>query len=169
MFTAVRVAAPRKSRLPRGRRLVLVDIENVVGGAVASAASVHWAREQVAGLVGLEEHDHVVIGTCHRGLLTVGGSWTDVRYVVGSGPDGADLALLEVLEENIAERFADLVLVSGDGIFTDAVAALGGQGVKVLVVAHPDGLSRRLAMAATESALFDERWNAHRGIPGGAA
>jgi len=65
-----------------------------------------------------------------------------------SGRDGADRALLEVLAENIAARFAEVVLVSGDGIFADAIAAVAGQGIHTTVIAHRDGLSRRLELAA---------------------
>jgi hypothetical protein len=69
--------------------------------------------------------------------------------VVGSGPDGADLALLEVLAEHDVEgRFDAVVVASGDGIFTDAVSELAGMGLSTLVISRPEALSRRLRLAA---------------------
>jgi uncharacterized LabA/DUF88 family protein len=70
--------------------------------------------------------------------------------VVRSGADGADLALIEVLTgEHVHERFDEVVLVSGDGIFVEAVEKLEGTGVHVTVVADRESCSKRLRLAAT--------------------
>lgn len=157
MFTQTAVALPQKKRSLRGRRLVVVDIENVVGGAVMTteqAVGAHLAVEQVAGLSGTEQ---VVLGTSHFGAVPAGLGWPGSRLVVRSGQDGADLALLEVLiEERIGERFDEVVLVSGDGIFTEVVTALGAAGVEVTVVAHAGRCSKRLRMAAARSLVLAE-------------
>lgn len=139
--------SPQK-RTAGQRRIVLVDIENVVGGSAAVHDNAAWARAAVERIVSVRADDHVVVGGGASGLLDVGCAWTHVRYVIGSGLDGADLALLEVLGENIAARFTEVVLVSGDGIFTDAVAVFAGLGVHTTVIAHREGLSRRLELAA---------------------
>ncbi len=133
---------------PTQRQLFVVDIENVIGGAATEADAVRWAKAVITDAVAVRPGDHVVVGISHAGLLTTGCAWTDLRYVVGSGLDGADRALLEVLEERVAERYTHVVLVSGDGIFTDAVARLAAAGVETTVVAHPAKLSNRLRLAA---------------------
>lgn len=138
------------------RRIVLVDIENVVGGSSALRERIMWAREAVEECILLRPGDQVVVGVAPAGLVDVACAWTHVRYVMQSGIDGADLVLLEVLAENIADRFAEVVLVSGDGIFADAVAALASQGVRTTVVAHADGLSRKLELAANEVRFLPE-------------
>jgi len=130
------------------RRMVLVDIENVVGGSAEVGEHIGWAKATVGRLVSARPGDHVVVGCGPSGLLELGCTWTHVRYVVRSGRDGADLALLEVLEENIARRFTELVFVSGDGIFADAIGGLAARGIRTTVVAHRDGLSRVLELAA---------------------
>jgi NYN domain len=156
MSTSTAVALPQKKRSLRGRRLVVVNIENMVGGAVLTieqAVGAHLALKEVAALNGSE---HVVIGTSHVGVVSTGLGWRGPRLVVRSGENGADLALLEVLmEERVEERFDEVVLVSGDGIFTEVVAALGAAGVDVTVVAHPGRCSRRLRSAARRTVLFD--------------
>lgn len=81
-----------------------------------------------------------------RRLLVV-----DIDLRVRSGENGADLELLDVIErEGIEHRFDELALVSGDGIFTDAVARLGACGVKVTVAAWPESLSKCLRLAASK-------------------
>ena len=155
MFSPRADALPLKKRALRGRRLVAVDIENVVGGAVMNVGQAVNARLCVSTAVGLRGDEQVVIGTSHAGMLSAGLGWTGSRLVVRSGENGADLALLDVLSEDVEQRFDQLVLVSGDGIFTDAVVALGAAGVRVVVVARREACSRRLRMAADRTLYID--------------
>jgi hypothetical protein len=116
-----------------------------------------WARYQIQEAIGLQDHEQVVIGTSHVGLLAIGAGWIRSRIVVRSGVNGADLALLDVLRhEHVEERFDELVLASGDGIFTDAVASLAAKGVAVTVVARPDSCSKRLRVAAGRTVLLEQ-------------
>ena len=135
---------------------MVVDIENVVGGAVLTvdqAEGAHLVIEKVAGLSGCEQ---VVIGTSHVGVVSTGLGWRGTRLVVRSGENGADLALLEVLtEERVEERFDEVVLVSGDGIFAGAIAGLAAAGLKVTVLAPAGHCSKRLRLAAQRTILFD--------------
>jgi hypothetical protein len=86
----------------------------------------------------------------------VGFSWPGARYLWRSGPDGADLALLEVMTgESVSDRFESVVVASGDGRFADTVAWLARCGVHVTVVANQRALSRQLRLAATVVVLFD--------------
>jgi NYN domain len=139
------------------RRIVLVDVENVVGGLSAMRDLALSAKEAVEECISARPGDQVVLGVSPAGLLNLACAWTRVRYVMRSGLDGADLVLLDVLGENIADRFAEVVLVSGDGIFTNAVAKLASQGVHTTVVAHRAGLSRRLELAANEVRFLPDR------------
>ena len=147
----------------RTRRLVLVDIENMIGGAVRDSDSVVWAKQQFDYLVDLRPGDHVVVGTSHIGLLETACNWPHARYVMRSGRDGADLALLEVLDEDVAARFGQVVIVSGDGIFTQKVADLASRGLRVTVVAHPDGLATRLRLATHHITYLPHRHQPQHG------
>lgn len=78
------------------------------------------------------------------------------RRLVRSGENGADLALLQVLEqESVAERYDRVVLGSGDGIFAYAAAGLQAVGVDVTVVSRSDALSRRLGFAVRDVRSMD--------------
>lgn len=142
----------------RGRRLTLIDIENVSGGAIRTLAEARWVQKMLDSTLRLRHQEQVIIGVSKAGTIHTGPVWTSARMVVGTGVDGADHALLDVLNnENIADRFDEVVLVSGDGIFTESVAALGGHGVKVTVVAHRTSLAKRLQMAASQTVTFTPR------------
>lgn len=144
-----------KSPLSRGRQIVLVDIENLAGGACLTAAAVRSAKEGLVATGQIGAKDHVVIGTSHVGLVQVGRTWDGVRYVVRSGRDGADLALLDVMAEDLAHRFESVVLASGDGIFTDAVAALAAASVPTVVIGRRGHIARSLQLVAARVIYID--------------
>ncbi|MCQ9368646.1 NYN domain-containing protein [Brevibacterium sp. 91QC2O2] len=132
------------------RRLVLVDIENVVGGGVCMPHEVQRAQTAVVTAVGLRPGDQVILACGRFGADVVGFEWEGARRLLfREGPDGADLELLEVLgNEHVEERYSEVVLVSGDGIFAEIVARLGQFGVDVTVASLPDSCSKRLKLAA---------------------
>lgn len=156
MFTPIQGALPKNERRLRERQLILVDIENVLGTPTFTADDALLARDMIENSVGSIRNELVMVVSSHRGMFQVFAAWHGARLKFQSGPDGADLALLEELQHaDIAERFTDVILVSGDGIFTDRVVSLTAQGVKVTVVAPVDGCSRRLELAANKVMKFD--------------
>jgi uncharacterized LabA/DUF88 family protein len=72
------------------------------------------------------------------------------RVILRSGPDGADLALLDVIEhEQVDGRFSKVIIASGDGIFAPACRRLRSCGVYVEVLSLPDRLSGELAASCS--------------------
>jgi hypothetical protein len=129
------------------RAIHLVDIENLIGLARPALADVAACHDAYRPLI--RGHDLVVVACNHGAFPAVAWGWPNARRLMRSGENGADHALLEVLtHERVEERFRTIVVASGDGIFTEAVARLGGLGVSVTVVSRPEALSRRLRMAA---------------------
>lgn len=131
------------------RRIVLVDIENIVGGGVSLPGEVHGAQAAIAAAIGPRDHDHVVVACGRFSVDVVGFEWAGPhRLVFRGGSNGADLELLDILEtERVGDRFDEVVVVSGDGIFADVVSFLGLRS-DVTVVSRPESCSRRLRMAA---------------------
>jgi hypothetical protein len=137
--------------LPAGRSLHLVDVENLLGGTA-------FAEHDVAALAcayrrsaAIGPSDPVIVASSHHTAPAVWFGWGDARRLVRSGSDGADLALLDVIEhENVAARFQRIVIGSGDGIFAFPAAALQRAGVAVTVVSQPEFLSNRLRLAARD-------------------
>jgi hypothetical protein len=159
MFSVTAVSQLRVKEPRHQRRLILIDIENVVGGAFRSRTQANWARQEVERMIGPQADDQVVIATGKSGLFPTRGAWPSARLQLGKGINGADLKLLEVMAgENVHERFAKIVLISGDGIFAEQVSLLAARGVHVTVVAHASGLSRRLKIAASEVKTFAHKY-----------
>lgn len=129
------------------RSLHLIDIENLLGLPRPGLPDVAECRRMYQPLVG--DMDLVVVACNHGAFPAVGWGWPGARHLVRSGANGADEALLDVLRhERVEHRFGAVIVASGDGIFTDAVAHLGGRGIDVTVGSRPEALSRRLRLAA---------------------
>lgn len=138
------------------RRAHLLDLENMVGAGHVTEAEARLARDIyiAAGLVAV--NDQVIVGVSHHNAFVAKWVWPSARVVVTSGPDGADLALQEVMEiENLHTRFGSAILVTGDGGFAHPVATLIGRGLPVGVIAPRGRLSRVLKLAATASCEID--------------
>jgi hypothetical protein len=132
--------------IPAGRALHLVDLENLLGNPWATGARVAEAYE-AALVAGRHRPGDLVYVAANRWLLAELGfvAHTPCRLLVASGPDGADLVLLEQAQPTwVAERFDRLVIVSGDGIFASVAHAARASGLQVDVVRGASKVSRRL-------------------------
>lgn len=160
MFTTNTVAYPFKKRALQGRRLIAIDIENVAGGAVVTPEIAEQARSVIETALDLKNNEQVVIGISHIGLFNAKGAWSSARIKVRSGDDGADIELVDILStEQIHKRFDEVVLVSGDGVFTDVVSRFASHGVKVTVASWVSSLSSSLRVAAARTIYLDD-WSA---------
>lgn len=138
------------------RRLVVVDIENVAGRGALTEKTAARAMRHVASACRLNNHDVVVIGASHpRNAFVAALQAPSARIVLRSGKDGADLALKNVLRhERIAERFEEVVIVSGDHAFAKEVQTLESEGVRVTVAARRGSSSHALTHSASRTLYF---------------
>jgi len=135
----------------RGRAIHLIDVENLLGTSFVMTSAVAYLQTRYLEVVGIAPGDHVVLATGRRAALATWLGWKGGRKLLRGGVDGADRALLEVIEhEALDRRFPRVVLASGDGIFAEACARLRAEGCSVTVVARPDSLSRQLRLAAQD-------------------
>jgi hypothetical protein len=138
------------------RTLHVVDVENLAGWPLPAIGEIRRLRDRYAEAVGIGSTDLVVIACNHNALLSVALGWPGARYRVRSGPDGADLELIDVLEhEHAAERFGRIVIASGDGRFADSAARLARAGCQVIVVSRRGSLAARLRLAASDVIWLD--------------
>ena len=142
---------------PASRRLVVVDIENAVGGADASADDVRHALTVIRDMVGHGKGDVWVVG-CGPTLLTTAMGVLPRNVLLGRGVDGADNRLLEHLSpERVVGSFSSIVLVSGDGrAFTQPVTALRRAGVPTDLIVGKGGLGGMLRAAARQVVSLDQ-------------
>ena len=147
--------AGARRRFP-ARRLHLVDIENLAGDPRPCLRLVRQAQRLYADCLAFGAMDQVEVASSHLTLLNAALGWPRAHYRVRSGPDGADLALLDVLRhENVAERFTHVAIGSGDHLFAEEAGHLAAQGVWVTVMSRRRSLSPRLALAAHEVIFID--------------
>lgn len=135
--------------VPAGRRLVIVDIENVVGGSNAHSSLVDAAMRLVDRLVGRTEHD-VRYVACGVQLFATANDVLPSGTLLGRGIDGADNRLLELLDPAaVVGRYDAVALVSGDGrAFADVVEALRLAGVPTDLYGPEGHTSARLRRSA---------------------
>lgn len=125
-----------RHRSTRPRTLHLLDLENIVGGNV-SPSLVAEAWEEYARVTGMRAGDQVVVSVARRNAVPAFFALpAGIRRVVGAnGPDGADAALLaEVDVTDVARRFGQVIIASGDHAFAPLARALAAAGVPVIQV-----------------------------------
>lgn len=151
----LRHSAAGRRRFP-ARTLHVVDIENLAGKSLPSVDQVTVVQGCYLALLAFGSEDQVVMASSHKALLNMALGWPHARYRVRSGPDGADMELLDVLlHEDVAARFTHVVIGSGDRVFGQAAATLSDRGVWVTVVSRRDSLAPGLARAATDVVYLD--------------
>lgn len=144
-----------RRRFP-ARTLHLVDIENLAGDSLPSLGQVCEVQGLYRERLTFGSLDQVEIASSHLTLVNAALGWPHAHYRVRSGPDGADLALLDVLQnENVPGRFTHVAIGSGDGVFAEEAARLAAAGVWVTVISRRRSLSRRLALAARDVVYID--------------
>lgn len=136
------------------RKLFLVDIENAVGSGVIDEESCRSVRNRIKRTYHPGNSDLTVLGVSHKNNLFPAHAWDGARVVIEQGHDGADLALESVLSnENVEERFGEVVIVSGDGLFSEQASRLRSLGVRVTVDARARQLARVLAFSCSSVRL----------------
>lgn len=139
-----------------GRALHLVDVENLVGGTTFSEVDVAVTAAAYERVASIGLRDLVTVASSHFTAMPTWFGWGSARRLVRSGPDGADLALIEVIEtEGVATRFSRVVIASGDRIFAQSAARLQAQGVEVTVVTRAEALSNHLRLAVRDIQYLD--------------
>jgi hypothetical protein len=142
-----RAHGPRgRHRRPLPRTLHLIDLENLCPRGLITRANVErvWALYQ--SRVGVWNDDGVVVAVEGRQAFTVAAALpTGIRLLTGRGRDGADRALLSVVDIAWAKRSFDRVVVaSGDHVFAPSIRAYQAAGVPVELVAGCGGVARVL-------------------------
>lgn len=136
------------------RKLFVVDIENAVGTGVIDEESCKGVKSRIERTYHPGGGDLTVVGVSHKNNLFPAHAWDGARVVIREGHNGADLALEDVLiNENVENRFGEVVIVSGDGLFSEQASRLRSMGVRVTVDARARQLARVLAFSCSSVRL----------------
>ncbi len=139
--------------------MFLGDIENLAGRPHGPTCSDVEAIAVAVHKVFGHLDPQCVLACAHCNAPAVWYNWPDARYLVRSGPDGADLRLIQVMEdERVAERFDNVIIGSADGIFADSAAQLASTGVHVIGALGRGRLSKKLQFAVRETVRLPIDW-----------
>ncbi len=135
------------------RTVHVVDTENLLGGDLhdATVEQIRALVEDYRRLVGAREDDLFFFGANpalkFRVMLATGSN--QVRGY--GGKDGADLALLDVVDDAwVVGQFDRVCVASGDHAFAPLARTLKEQGLHVTVVSRPLSVAAELYSAASE-------------------
>lgn len=132
------------------RKLFVVDIENAVGAGTINEGSCRNVRDRIEKTYHPGSSDLTVIGVSHKNNLFPAHAWDGARVVLKEGHNGADLALENVLStENVEARFGEVVIVSGDSLFSAQARRLKSLGIRVTVDSRARQLARVLAFSCS--------------------
>ena len=150
-----------KTRPAIERAFCLVDIENLAQGSRNVGCLSSYLRSVVDTVLTTFQSHLTVVATGPSVLeLTpeIYWHWSDCRFLKGHGLDGADKELVRVLADEPAPRASSNILLwSGDGIFSDSLSRLRSHGCRISVFGGYGSISRRLYSAAhdvTELPLY---------------
>jgi len=147
------------ARTERSRKIVLVDIENVLDGLHATASTDEIVRRAVQ-ILGVAEarrpSDQIIVGCNPQLAFAAAAAFPGAQIVVGRGQDGADNALIHKFDPDIAtDRFTELCIVSGDHAFATIVRAAATRDLTTRVIAS-QGVSSLLRTSATRSLILPQ-------------
>jgi len=128
------------------RRAHYVDIENLCGLGLPEHEQILLAMARFERAIGSITGERLTVACNHKVAPTVGFTLglSGAQLQRGSGPDGADHALLEILLDDLNhERVSSVVVGSGDGCFADALAPYREQLEELVFVAPTGSLSHR--------------------------
>lgn len=144
----------KRIELNSHRRIFVVDIENAIGNGVITEEDVIRERAFFEEFYSITDKDFVVVGVSHGNNVFPARSWTSARIVLKHGHDGADIVLKNVLNhERIEERFEEVVIVSGDGAFSEEAKRMKKAGLRVTIHAETKRIAARLLHYATYANL----------------
>jgi len=135
-----------------------IDIENLVGCGKVNHDQVVWARTQFEATTNPGALDLVTVGCDAINAFEVKLVFGGARIVCGHGPDGADLALLEAMQDDLASALpaSRITVGSGDHIFAPLLSSMATQGIITRVVGIAGHTSARLRIAAHHTTLLPE-------------
>lgn len=142
----------------RSRKIVLLDLENVLFGRHHDARPETMRSEEILRLAQARRPGDMVILGCNPQLaFRAKLGFPNSRLVTGRGSNGADNALIDCLDlAHAAKRFDELCIVSGDHAFAAVAFAARKAGMRVRVVAPRFGLNGELRLYADTTVILPD-------------
>ncbi len=154
-------------RKAKGRKIVLIDLENMLFGQHKGAATgrpIDRSSEILDLAQARRPGDTVIVGCNPHLVFLANDLFPTAQIVTGKGKDGADLALIDALDlDRAIERYDELCIVSGDQLFCEVAHPAHKAGLRVRIVAPHAGLSTALRVYADTAVFLPEEANSTDG------
>ena len=156
----------KKSLSPR--RFCACDLENLAGQAAVSANVGIGIAYILQDVLHLEPDDLVVTGGGTHNAFAVGevSKILHGQTLCRGGHNGADLALIDHLDRipsasitSLSAPINEVIIGSGDGIFTSVVRRLQNQGLLVTCIAYSRALHPSLELACDKVIRLEQYIN----------
>jgi len=149
--------APDERRADRSRKIVLIDLENMLFGNHADDHRRDRSTEILELAQARRPEDMLIVGCNPHLAFLANEHFPGAKIVTGKGKDGADTALIEAIDaSHAAGRYSELCIVSGDHAFGEIAHAARKVGLAVRVVAPHAGLSTALRVYADTAVVLPE-------------
>jgi hypothetical protein len=136
--------------------LQLIDIENLCGGSIQVGKFHNQVRDTVASynksksLLTIVAAGPAALQSCPNLMW----EWSQDRFLIGRGIDGADSRLLDVLTEPQLRRVTEVEIWSGDHCFSGAALSLVEKGIGVHVFSRECALAESLRNSASNVTIL---------------
>lgn len=141
-----------------GATLHIVDIENLAGDAYPPPWAARWALTAYGQVSGHRTGDLAYVAANRYLLAGIGFHKPfSCQLRTASGPDGADLALIDAAPSSwVGTRFRRLVVGSGDHAFVPLAVDALEAGLEVVVVARRGTVAREFHRIGCEVRYLPE-------------
>lgn len=135
-----------------------IDIENIAGCGRPPRSTVASVKDCLMRITETSDRDLFTIGCDAGSTYVVGSVFKGARIVWGYGPDGADHALLDAMNDDIASGFGSqrITVASGDHIFAPMLARFAQHNVVTRVIGVQGHTSSQLKLASHQTTLISE-------------
>ena len=128
----------------RLRQIHLVDIDNLTGGPTKDPFIHRQVREWYDFHSDRQERDLCFVAASHYSAFSATKAWAGAKMIWASGVDGADLALIRIVEETSFLNIRRVCLGSGDWIFKFAFSPFLKMDVNLAICCREDSFSKSL-------------------------
>lgn len=137
-------------------KLYLIDIENFVGQI--NRRNVGLAQALIDEMCPVESWDRIIVGTGDAIALNhFSCLWPQAECVFKPGFNGADLALLRMLNHVELSNFSEVIIASGDHIFAQPTKELLKGGKPVTIVSRETTISDQFYQTDARIITYNSR------------
>ena len=146
----VKTACQDFAALRTNRQVHLVDVDNLTCGPTQDLVVHQQVRRWYDTASQRQVGDLCFVAMSHYSAFPTSQVWAGAKLYWRSGPDGADHALIDAIDEIELSGLKRVCLGSGDTIFRYALCAVRERGVPVAVVSLRRSLSARIRSIADD-------------------